>query len=125
MEEENFFDAPAEAAPVTKPPARRILESEELDFTSLIQPKKKELPKGLSKPTTTVKANVVTSPRVPVKATITKPVIGSGATVKKAATTTTNSIAKKPVTAATKKPVVAKTEGKDGWGNDDGWGEGW
>jgi len=117
LEEENFFDAPA-----TKPLARRTLENEELDFTSLIQPKKKELPKGLSKPATTTKASAVTSPKVPAKAPIAKPVIGSSATVKE---TATNSAAKKPVFAASKKPVAMKAEEKDGWGNDDGWGDGW
>ncbi|RPB18799.1 ARM repeat-containing protein [Terfezia boudieri ATCC MYA-4762] len=131
LEEEKYFDAPA-----TKPPARKISENEELDFVSLIQPKKKELPKGLSKPATMTKTSVVTSPKVPAKATVTKapvtkapvtkapvtkPVIGSSTTVKAA----TNSMAKKPVIAPSKKSVAANADEKDGWGNDDGWDDGW
>ncbi|KAF8421947.1 armadillo-type protein [Tirmania nivea] len=120
LEDENFFDAPA-----TKPLAGKVSENEELDFASLIQPKKKELPKGLSKPATTTKASVVISPKVSAKAPIAKPVIDSSATVKKTATTTANSMAKKSVTTASKKPVATKTVEKDGWSNDDGWGDGW
>jgi len=116
LEEESFFDTPA-----AKPPPAMV-DSEELDFASLIQPKKKELPKGLSKPATTTRASVVTSPKISAKAST---VAGSSATATKAKTATASLVAKKPVTTALKKPVAAKTEEKDGWGNDDGWDDGW
>lgn len=126
LEEENFFDAPAEVAPHQKPTTRKMPENEELDFASLIQPKKKELPKAFSKPATATKAIAATNPKAPAKTPLPKPPIGSSAAVKKTPAMNTASAAKKPVTAvAAKKSIAKKAEEKDGWGNDDGWGDGW
>ncbi len=116
MEEDNFFDAPSDAAKAKGVGAANPFEDdEEPDFAGWLAAQAgkktsgKPLPKGLAKP-----ASANGRPVAP-RSVSTGGVSGAGA--KKAAATA----AVKP------KPVVAKkvdTAPKDA-GEDDGWGDGW
>lgn len=122
-DDDNPFSSPSTATTKKSPvidddPWGAMDDENDVDFAKLVQPKKKELPKGLGKPAASSSTARAASPAVR------KPV-------------TTTAAVKKPVSAPVKKPVVTKTtaakkdagKSKDAWGNDDeedGWGnDGW
>jgi len=118
MEEDSFFDAPADASKAKTIGAANPFEDDgEPDFAGWLAAQAgkkaggKPLPKGLAKP-----ANGSGRP-VAARAASTGGVAGSGAGAKKAATTT----ALKPKPAAAKKIDTAPKD----TGEDDGWGDGW
>ncbi|KAI9054031.1 hypothetical protein LZ554_001204 [Drepanopeziza brunnea f. sp. 'monogermtubi'] len=113
MEEDNFFDAPAEA-PKSKVSAKPFDDDGEPDFAGWLaaqsgkKPGAKPLPKGLAKPAPT---NVKLA------------AVGRAATTGSMGSAT----AKKALVASKPKPVAAKkinTAPKE-TGDEDGWGDGW
>ncbi|KAF8476197.1 armadillo-type protein [Kalaharituber pfeilii] len=131
LEEETFFDAPTTSPKsATISTAKKSPENEELDFASFIQPKKNPLPKGLTKASTAPLPGKKVSTSTPkpavkpnmAKSASTSTVIG-GTAARKPATSSSSLAAKKPAaSSAAKKPTDTE---KDGWGNDDGWDDGW
>lgn len=127
-EEDTFFDAPMTSPQdFTKP--MKVHENDELDFASLAQPRKKELPKGLSKPVaasnSAARSSITTSPSRTINIGM-KPIIG-GTVV--GAKRPASVVRKSTITAAavekTEKLEVTKVADKDPWGNCDEWGDGW
>ncbi|KAE9377701.1 kinase family protein-like protein [Stipitochalara longipes BDJ] len=119
MEEDSFFDAPADASKAKAVGTANPFEDDgEPDFAGWLAAQAgkkaggKPLPKGLAKP-----ANGSGARPVAARAASTGGVAGSGAGAKKAATTTTL----KPKLAPAKKIDTAPKE----TGEEDGWGDGW
>ena len=117
MDEDSFFDAPSEVVKASSKPAPAFDDGGEPDFAGWLAAQeqsksKKPLPKGLAKPSATPAGRPVTAGR-----TATTSSVGTGAGVKKLATT-----APKPKVVATKK---IDTKPKDTDEADDGWGDGW
>jgi len=116
MEDEPFVDAPSEQKPTSVPPPLIIFDDGgEPDFEGWLNAQAKAkskapLPKGLAK------AAVTANGRASVTRTVTTGGVGSGAGVKKVAST-----AVKP---NVMKPAVIDTKPKDEAGDDD-WGDAW
>lgn len=135
LEEDTFFDAPSETLLQNSTESMAVHENDELDFASLAQPRKKELPKGLSRPAAssiTTRSSLTTSPKAPSRATNTgmKPVIGETAMSTKRPTSAVVTTARKPATTVAAAKKTGKMEAtrmaeKDPWGDGDGWGDGW
>lgn len=136
LEEDTFFDAPTETSPQNPTGSMKIHEDDELDFASLVQPRKKELPKGLSKHATasnsTARSSITTSPKAPSRTTSTgmKPIIGGTvASAKRSASVVATTARKPTITAVAAKKQeklgTTKVAEKDPWGDGDGWGDGW
>lgn len=119
MEEDPFFDAPSTKS--VPAPVSTFDDGGEPDFEGWLNAQAKAkskapLPKGLAKPTATTITTTTVNGRMPVTRTTTTGAVGSGAGVKKVAST---AVAKPNVVA----PKVIDTKPKEA--ADDDWGDAW